>query len=156
MPRNKTDQTARTTTGQRIQTRGPMGATVPEVTIHASIREGMVACTPAQYATRMRPCSILVTDDADSIARIPARRMIVVDEAGPRLAMLKAHFEAMALPIEERTIAVAGGDAMVDAALDDAFRVVLSCDAGDDVPIALSTWRTSRPKGSDVTTMTRD
>lgn len=156
MARNKADVRAEAASGQRIQTRGPMGATVPEVTVHASIRDGLVASTPADYVTRMRSCSILVTDDPSSIGRIPARKSIVVDETGPRLAMLKAHFEAMALAVEDRTIAVAGGDSMIDAALDDAFRVVLSCDADAAAPVALSTWRTSRPKGSDVTTMTRD
>lgn len=143
-------------TGVRIQTRGPLGPSTPEVTIHSGVEAGALSGTPSGYSTRMRATSILVTDDASLEGRIPAREIIVAEAGAQRATMLRAHFAAMALPIEERTISVAGSARMVDAALDDAFRVVLSCDSDDTPPTAIAAWRSSRPKGSDVTTMTRD
>lgn len=142
--------------GVRIQTRGPLGPSSPEVTIHASLADAGLGATPADYSTRMRAASILVTDDPTTATRIPCKSTILVDEKGPRAAMLKAHFESRGLDMDERTIVVAGSGAMVEAALDDAFRVVLACPADAEPPASIAHWKTSRTKGSDVTILTRD
>lgn len=142
--------------GVRIQTKGPLGPSSPEVTIHASLEGGLLAGTPAGYSTRMRAASILVTDDPTIAARIPARTVMTVGEKGARATMLQAHFDARRMDPDERTIVVAGSAALIDAALDDSFRVVLACAADEEPPVSIAHWKTSRTKGSDVTTLSRD
>lgn len=140
----------------RRQTRGPLGPGTPEVSIFASLEDGAVAATPPDMTHRGRKTGILVTDDPSCAERFSHATVEPVGARPPRIAMLEATFAARRLEYEERVILVAGSAGLVKAALDDSWRVVIRCDADAAAPHALAEWRTSRPKGSDATTYTRD
>ena len=155
-------KTRSTTTGPaaaptaRVQTRGPMGPSEPEITLHAGLSDGAFAATPPGHVVRSRPTTLLVTDDASTVARIPAKEALLVDGTGPRVAMRQALSRMRDLPVEDRTIAVAGSTALLAEAIDDSFRVVLVCEADEAPPHAVAHWRSSRAKGADSVVLTRD
>lgn len=142
--------------GMRRQTRGPLGPGTPEVTIHGSFSEGRLAGTPEDATSKTRISTILVTDLADAAERFAHRQLVMVGDAGPRVAMHEADRIARLLPSEERTIVVAGTSPLLEAALDDAWKVVARLEGADAIPPAISEWRTSRTKGSPIITLTRD
>lgn len=142
--------------GPRRQTRGPLGPGIPELSIFAALAGDELAATPGDMTHKGRKIGILVTDDPSCEGRFAHDAIEMVGERHPRVALLSACMAAKALPHEDRIITVAGSAELVNAALDDSWRVVIRCAADAPPPRCLTDWRTSRPKGSDATSLTRD
>lgn len=154
--RQQPDPATTAIAGPRRQTRGPLGPGMPELSIFAALAGNELAATPGDMTHRGRKVGILVTDDPSCADRFAHERVETVGERAPRIALLSAWMASKALPHEDRIITVAGSAALVNAALDDSWRVVIRCDADAPSPHCLAEWRTSRPKGSDATSLTRD
>lgn len=129
---------------------------MPELSIFAGLDGDVLAATPSDMTHRGRKIGILVTDDPSCADRFSHDTLDVVGDRAPRIALLGAWMTAKRLPHEDRVITVTGSAALVNAALDDSWRVVIRCEADAAAPYALAEWRTSRPKGSDATSLTRD
>jgi hypothetical protein len=129
---------------------------MPELTIFAGDAGDVLAATPADMTHRGRKVGILVTDDESCTDRFAHDVLETVGDRTPRLALLSAWMAAKGLTHDDRIITVAGSASLVNAALDDSWRVVIRCDADAAPPHCLAEWRTSRPKGSDATSLTRD
>lgn len=142
-------------TGRR-HPRGPLGPSAPEVSVFASFEDGAIAATPSDMTHRGRRTGLLVTDDATCVDRFSHADVVMVGERTPRLALLEAFFAVRGRPLEERIMLVAGSAALVEAALDDAWRVVSQVAPDEPAPYGISEWRSSRLKDSTSTTYTRD
>lgn len=140
----------------RKQTRGPLSPSVPEVSVFLAVNDGNFLATPAQMTHKGRKFGTLVTDDESCIDRFAHSEVVIVRAEAPRLALLNTSMRLMHSPIEERVMLVAGSAELVEAALDDAWRVVAQCPADTPAPYTISDWRMSRPKDAAVTTFTRD
>lgn len=154
-PKSPDPATPNTSQGRR-HPRGPIGPTVPEVSVFAAFKDAAMAATPADMAFRGRKIGVLVTDDPSCIGRFSHAELVEVGERPPRLALLETHFTMMRKPIEERVVIVAGSAALVEAALDDAWRVVAQVAADEPPPYGIAEWRMSRPKDATTTTYSRD
>lgn len=140
----------------RRHARGPFGPGVPETTVYASFEGGAVADTPKDMVAKGKGASIHVTDDATTASRFAHAQIIVVGEKGPKAALLEAHFAARRLEHDARTISVAGSASLTESAFGDAWKVVADAKTDEDAPYSISHWKSSRAKGSDLLTLTRD
>lgn len=156
-PKQKSPDPATPTAAQgRRHPRGPIGPTVPEVSVFAAFKDGAMAATPAEMAFKGRRTGVLVTDDPTCTGRFSHAELIEVGDRPPRIALLETHFAMMSRPIEDRIVLVAGSAALVEAALDDAWRVVAHVGPDEEPPYGIAEWRMSRPKDAATTTYTRD
>jgi hypothetical protein len=140
----------------RRHVRGPFGPGVPETTVYAAFEAGAVVDTPKDMVAKGRGSSILVTDDPTAASRFAHGQIIVVGEKGPKAALLEAHFAARRLDHDARTITVAGSAVLNESAFGDAWKVVAKAKTDEDAPYSISHWKSSRTKGSDLLTLTRD
>lgn len=122
----------------------------------ASFQDGTMAATPSDMTHKGRKVGLLVTDDPTCIDRFSHAEASIVGERAPRIALLEATMTMMSRPIEERIVLVAGSAPLVEAALDDAWRVVAHVAPDEQPPYSIGEWRTSRPKDATVTIYSRD
>lgn len=141
--------------GQKKQIRGPLSPMSPEVTLYTTIIDGKFAAT-SQLPPRPRSASILVTDDAQLVPNLSHSELILVGETPPRQAVTHAYWKALALATQDRTITIAGSPSLIEASLDEAFRIVAECPDNTVLPFPIAEWRANRAKGSETITLTRD
>jgi len=154
-PKSPENETSVAHQGKR-HPRGPLGPSVPEVSVFASFKDGAMHDTPVDMTFKGRKVGILVTDDPTCASRFAHADLVEVGERTPRMALLETHFGILGRPIEERVILVAGSAALVEAALQDAWRVVAQVEPEEAAPYGISDWRSSRAKDATTTTYTRD
>lgn len=140
-----------------LRSKGPLSASEIEITVFAGVKDGALADTPQGFSTKMRAAPHLISDRRELADAIPHRTLVAVEGEGAfRSRMLEMHLGRSSIPISDREAVIAGSLPIIDAALGDAFRIVLVGDEEDlKVPAFLADWKAGKPdKRSSPATLT--
>lgn len=129
-----------------LRCKGPLSPSEIEITALVGVKGGQLADTPDGFAPKIKNIKILVSDKASFADSVPHKDFVQIeDEAAFRQRMLELTFQHHEMRTTNREATVAGSLPILDAALRDAFKIIL---VGDDetptVPAFLSDWKASK------------
>jgi hypothetical protein len=146
---------------RQLRSKGPLGPSEADIVVYAGLAEGHLTGTPENLVIKTKAIMHLVTD-RPAFASAIAHKHLVETNAEVALPdqMNRLNLAMRSLPATDREAAVAGSLELVDAALQDAFRILLFTDeAKPEVPDCFKGWKASKPDNRStpaVITLTRD
>jgi hypothetical protein len=141
-----------------LRAKGPLSPSETELVVYAGLNSGHLVETPGSFELKAKAIANLVTDNPALASFLAHKNLIPVEgDADLKLKLMRLQFDGHRAPVSEREAAVAGSQAIIDAALTDAYRVVLflSDEADQAVPEMFADWKVGKPdKRSSPPTIT--